>query len=536
MPASTKTIYRFGTSGWRAIEEFTEDAVKQITHAFADYLIETMEQKGKLLPVMLGGDTRDKSRQFIPLIAKMLVEKGIDVLQCDSDVPSPVLAYAAKYVEKLNLGHKETLGSILMTASHNPWPYGGYNFLTPEGAVMDSTISKRVEALQENPTNRQLTLADRQKLGGANVKDAELKFFNPYAIYKNHLVQTLKINFGTIGSSKVSVHYDPLFATGRQYLPPILKEEAGLDIHTIHATDQRPAGYNGMPEPTGSELTELSEKVKADSAALKLGAATDGDSDRFGVLDENGRYINPNETLLLVLHHLIQNKKQSGIVVRSQATTNMLDALAKKHGLPVVQTPVGYKYIAHEFETHAEHPEGPQVLIGGESSGGLSVLGHLPEKDGILANLLVIELVATEKRPLSQILEEVQTSLGQRYQFRELGVKTEHGSAIRDHFQKLQSAGGEIAGLKIDTNASDGSSRKLEETYGTRDGAKLIFEDGSWLLIRASGTEPIVRVYVEAVGATPQKALEISQKLLDGAITILTQDFAVPAANIKEKK
>jgi phosphomannomutase len=536
MPAPTKTVYRFGTSGWRAIDEFTEDAVCQITNAFADYLIETMEGKGRLLPVMLGGDTRDKTRRFIPLIAQLLVQKGIDVLQCDSDVPSPVLAYAAKYVSELHLGVAETLGAILMTASHNPWPYGGYNFLTPDGAVMGSAVSKRVEALQETPKNLSLSLDDRKRLGGAQAEAASVRFFNPYEIYKNHLVKNLKIDFSAIRDSGIHIHYDPLFATGRQYLPRILKEEAGLEIQIIHGTDQRPDGYTGMPEPTGSELTELAVHLRSDAAPLKVGLANDGDSDRFGVLDETGRYVNPNEVLLLVLHHLIENKKQRGVVVRSQATTNMLDALAARYDLPVVQTPVGYKYIAGEFEKHEEHPEGPQVLIGGESSGGLSVLGHLPEKDGILANLLVAELIAVEKRPLSQILERVQSSLGQRYVFRELGVKTEKGTQIREAFQKLQAVGGQLAGMAINTQASEGGSQKLEVTYGTRDGAKLIFEDGSWLLIRASGTEPVVRVYVEAVAPTPQAALEKSQGLVDATCKMLSQDFGVPPENIKEKK
>jgi phosphomannomutase len=536
MPATTKTIYRFGTSGWRAIEEFTESAVRQITDAFADYLIETMESKNQLLPVMLGGDTRDKTRQFIPLIAEILTQKGIDVLRCETDVPSPVLAYAAKYVRELELDVTETLGAILMTASHNPWPYGGYNFLTPDGAVMGSSISKRLEALQENPTNRTLSLGDRKRLGGEQVGPASCRTFDPYSIYKKHLLNKLKINFQAIREAGLSIHYDPLYATGRLYLPRLLKEEAGLEVRMIHGTDERPAGYAGMPEPTGSELGELSENVKADPATLKVGLANDGDSDRFGVLDENGRYVNPNEVLLLVLHHLIRNKGQRGVVVRSQATTNMLDTLAAKYELPVVQTPVGYKYIAAEFEKHEEHPEGPQVLIGGESSGGLSVLGHLPEKDGILANLLVAELIAMEKRPLGQILEEVQASLGQWYVFRELGVKTENGQRIREHFQALQGAGGKLAGLAIDTTASDGGSRRLEEAYGTRDGAKLVFEDGSWLLIRASGTEPVVRVYVEAVGQTSKAAFDKSETLLDAARSILMRDFAVPAASIKEKK
>ena len=533
MSAPVKTVCRFGTSGWRATDAFTEDAVRQITAAFADYLIETMECKGRCLPVMLGGDTRDKTRRFIPLIADMLVEKGIDVLRCDTDVPSPVLAYAAKYVRELDFGLTETLGAVLMTASHNPWLYGGYNFLTPDGAVMGSAVSKRVETLQETPANRCLSPADRCRLG--NNQAASIRLFNPYDIYKAHLRDHLRIDFNAIRNSGLRIHYDPLYATGRLYLPRILREEAGLAIQTLHETDQRPSDYTGMPEPTGSELLELSAQLQADPAPLKVGLANDGDADRFGVLDETGRYVHPNDILLLVLHHLVTHRGRRGVVVCSQATTTMLNALAEHYDLPVIRTPVGYKYIAHEFEAHAAHPAGPQVLLGGEGSGGLSVLGHLPEKDGILANLLIAELIAVEKRPLSRILEDIHASLGQHGVFLELGVKTEHGTQIRAYFQTLQTEGGQMAGLSIDTAASEDGSHRLETTYGTRDGARIIFEDGSWLLVRASGTEPIVRIYVEAVDRSASEVLEKSGRLLEMIRDILCREFNVAADAIKEK-
>ncbi len=530
--APVQKIYRFGTSGYRNDQdaEFNEAVIRQITNAISDALIEEIQKKGKLLPILVGGDTREKSRRFIPLVAEILREKGLDVFRASTDVPSPVLAYAAKYFGELGLGYNETLGAILMTASHNPWPYGGYNFLTPDAAVMPTSVSKKFEEYQANPANRKL---DRIALGAKG--EAAITEFDPYELYRKHLKEGIGINYPKIRESGLKIFYDPLYATGRRYLPRLLKDES-IEMTVIHDTDQLPAGYTGMPEPTGSNLTELSALIQANGGnALKVGLANDGDADRFGVLDETGRYLNSNEVLSLILYHLLNNKGQKGVVVRSQATTHLLDALAGKAGLPVIQTPVGYKYIAEEFIDH-EHAGGLPVLIGGESSGGISVLGHIPEKDGILANLVIAELVATEGKQLGEILKKVQASVSQQYVFRELGIKTPRGQEIMSHFQGLQGKGGEIAGFKIDTAKSTGSSDALEQKYGTRDGAKVFFEDGSWLLIRASGTEPIARVYVEGVAGSAEESFHKSQILLEAVITILSSDFDVPPADIKEKK
>ncbi|MCE3235969.1 MAG: phosphoglucosamine mutase [Vampirovibrio sp.] len=530
--APVQKIYRFGTSGYRNDQdsEFNEAVIRQITNAIADYMVEEIENRGQLLPILIGGDTREKTRRFIPLIAEILKGRGLDVFKAKTDVPSPVLAYAAKYFGELNLGYSETLGAILMTASHNPWPYGGYNFLTPDAAVMPTPVSKKFEEYQANPQNKTL---DRTAFGGSG--EAKITEFDPYELYRSHLKAGIKIDYPKIKASGLKIFYDPLYATGRRYLPRLLKDE-GIDATVIHDTEQLPEGYTGMPEPTGSNLTELTALIQADKQdALKIGLANDGDADRFGILDENGRYLDANEVLSLIVYHLLNNKQQKGVIVRSQATTHLLDALAEKAGLPVIQTPVGYKYIAEEFIDH-EKEGGLPVLIGGESSGGISVLGHIPEKDGILANLVMAELVATEGKPLSDILKNVQASVARKFAFRELGVKTERNQEIMAHFQTLQKQGGEIAGFKIDTAKSTQSSNALEQKYGTRDGAKVFFEDGSWILVRASGTEPIARVYVEGVSDTSEKAFAASQTLLDTLIGILTSDFAVSSANIKERK
>lgn len=527
-----RTLYRFGTSGYRADQDeaFNESVVRQITDAIGDYLISEIERRNEFLPVLIGGDTREKTRRFLPLIAQWLQQKGLDVYQASSDVPSPVLAYAAKYIKDLNLGPQASLGAVLMTASHNPWPYGGYNFLTPDAAVMPTAVSQQIEAFQLNPAHKVL---DRARYGIQ--APAQIYTFDPYQLYRAHLKDNLRIDYAKIKASGLKIFYDPLYATGRLYLPRLLNDE-GITVQSIHDTDELPVGYTGMPEPTGSNLTELSSLIQADtSGQLKVGLANDGDSDRFGVLDEEGRYLNANEILSLVLYHLLNNRKQRGVVVRSQATTHLLDALAAQAGLGVVETPVGYKYIAEEFIDHDSHGELP-VIIGGESSGGLSVLGHIPEKDGILANLLVAELIATEGKPLSAILEQLANTLPQHYCFRELGVKTERNKDILNHFQQLQQQGGALAGLDIDTSRSRSGSDTLEQKYGTRDGAKVILNNGSWLLVRVSGTEPIARVYVEGVAEDKQQAFAHSQSILDAVQAVMSEQFGVSPEHIKEKK
>lgn len=527
-----QSVYKFGTSGYRNDTDagFSEAVVRHITGAVADYLIGEIEKRGKLLPVLIGGDTREKTRRFIPVISEQLRERGLDVYQAATDVPSPVLAYAARYFRELGFGVDETLGAILMTASHNPWAYGGYNFLTPDAAVMPTSVSKQIEAYQANPANRTL---DRARYG-AN-EPAAIRTFDPYELYRSHLKVGIGIDYPQIQASGLKIYYDPLYATGQRYLPRLLRDE-GIDLTVIHDTDQLPEGYSGMPEPTGSNLTELAELLRQDqSGQLQVGLSNDGDADRFGILDENGRYLNANEVLSLVVYHLIKNRQQKGVVVRSQATTHLLDALAVKENLPVVQTPVGYKYIAEEFIEH-EEKGGHMVLIGGESSGGLSIIDHIPEKDGILANLLVAELVATEKQPLSRILEQLQASVDKRYFFRELGVKTERGKDVLAHFEELRQTGGDVAGFPVDAERSRQAVQALESKYGTRDGVKLYMQDGSWLLIRASGTEPIVRVYIEGIDTDADNALAESQRLLDAVNEILVTRFDVPQGNIKEKK
>lgn len=518
-----ETVYSFGTSGYRndTEEGFNQAVVLQITNAISNYLIDEQQKTGDTQPVLVGGDTREKTKRFIPVIAELLKSHGLDVKVSDSDIPSPVLAYAAKYFNEIDPTVKETLGAILMTASHNPWNYGGYNFLTPDAAVAPSEVSKQFVENQKAP--RELNTG----------RDGSISTFNGYEIYKNHLKNGIKIDYQKIKDSGLDIYYDPLYATGRQYFSRLLSEE-GVNITSINDSEERPSGYTGMPEPSASNLTELSKLVKNSDKGLKVGFANDGDADRFGVLDENGNFVNPNDILALTMYHLIHNKKEAGVVTRSQATTHFLDALADKHNFDVVQTPVGYKYIAEEFIERDEKGETP-VLIGGESSGGVSVKGHIPEKDGILANLLIAELIATEGKPLSEIIKSLKDKVTDKFIFRELSITTEAKDDILKAFQSKVQTGGNIAGITIDTAKSQAEVARLEKLYHTKDGAKLYLDDKSWVLVRASGTEPMLRVYVEAVADTESNANAKADKIQTEIIGQLTRDYGVDATKIKQK-
>lgn len=528
--SAAKEIYVFGTSGYRSDEDpkFNEAVVRQITDSIADYLISEAEKSNALAPILIGGDTREKTKTFIPLISKWLVEKGLDVYQATTDVPTPVLAYAAKYFDQLEPSVKNTLGCILMTASHNPWEYGGYNFLTPDAAVVPSNISKQFEQHQQNPLKK---TADRSRFG--LTAQAGVKSFDPFAIYQAHLKNGLKINYEAIKQSGLALFYDPLYATGRHYFPRLLKEE-GIDLKVINDADVRPADYAGMPEPSAENLKELSELVAASGATLKLGFANDGDSDRFGVLDENGKFIPPGDVLVLVLYHLLKNRKQKGAVVRSQASTHLLDTLASQADCSVVQTPVGYKYIAETFIEHEEHGKEP-VLFGGESSGGLSIGGHIPEKDGLLANLLVAELVAVEKRPVSQILASIRKTSPLSFAFEELTIKTPQNKEILEGFAAYRESGGVYANLPIDLKKTHAEAEALNKTFGTKDGVKLYFEGGSWLLVRASGTEPLARVYIEAVASNEKEAADLLDRIHEAVENDLLSRYEVLANAIYKK-
>jgi len=534
-PAST--VYKFGTSGYRNDRDdgFNEAVVIQITCAIADTLIEKMNADGVARPVLVGGDTRPKTKMAIPIIIETLLSRGVDVYEIQGDVPTPVLAYAAAYLGTILGNDKGSAGAILMTASHNPWNYGGYNFLTPDGAVAPSSLSKQFEDYQAHPKNLVL---DREKLG-AEGEPKSIQIM-PYESYLKHLITGIKIDTAALKAANLKVGYDPLFATGRYYFPKLMEDLGVTDMTVINNDDAPPEGYTGEPEPSAENLAVLSKIVKGftdkDPNCLAVGFSNDGDADRFGVQDEQGRFVHPNMILQLIAYLLTEHRGiTEGAIARSQSTTHALDDIAEKTGLSVLQTAVGYKFLAEAFIEHKEDPSLPTIVLGGESSGGMSIDGHIPEKDGLLANILVAELIAREKLPLSQIIEKVKAFAKHHYVFAEWAIVTELKSDILADAQELLDNGGSMgSAFVVDVPTSQASAKNLKAVFGTQDGVKLYLQDGGWVLLRASGTEPLVRLYLETVGDSDDAAQKNLNDLADYWLTHL-DNLGISKASIKRK-
>ncbi len=450
---------KFGTSGWRGIlcEDFTLDNVRVVTQAIADYMrAEGLANKG----VLIGYDARFMGADFARETARVLAGAGIKAYLCNRDTPTPVIAH-----ELLRRG---LAGAINFTASHNPYNYNGIKFSPAWGgpALPETTgdIEKRANEMLGELVFKDLSLDKAAAQGLFELVDPRPAYF-----------ATLRklIDFDAIAASGMKLAVNPLYGSGRDYLDTLL-EEAGVAIVKIN---QHLDPYFGgePPEPAEAHIADFIELIKSDNS-IALGVATDGDADRFGIVDADGSYIEPNYILALLFDYMIRRKGMRGNAARSVATSALIDAVAKYHGVEVLETPVGFKYIGEYISEN-------KILIGGEESAGLSIRGHVPEKDGILACLLVAEMVAVEKRSLRELLNDLYSRVGEIYTRRiNISLSPELEAALPG---KLQNPPEEIGG------------RKITEIIRI-DGNKYLFDDGSWMLFRKSGTEPVVRLYGEA--------------------------------------
>lgn len=464
---------KFGTDGWRAIiaEEFTFDNVELVTKAVAAY-IKTEYDPAK--PVIIGYDTRFMADRFAKRAAETLSKLGLKVLLCKSYAPTPVIAFSAK-----NLN---TAGALMFTASHNPPEYCGIKYIPdyagPATKEITDILVKNVKSLQngEDVVAEATTTADIQEF------DPKPEYFK--------WVKGL-INFDKIKQANIKIHFDPLYATALGYFDEILKSE-GINTKIIHNWID-PLYGGGMPEPKPKFLKELMNNVKADYPAV--GFSNDGDADRFGVIDENGNYVTPNEIIAVLLKHLIKNKNRKGALVKTVAASQMLDKIATKYNIPVFETPVGFKWVGEMMRKE-------ETIVGGEESGGLSIWGHIPEKDGIVANLSILEAMAYEGKKLIEIIEDLKLEIGKEYINHrvDLHLTEETKQKAMDMFKN--SPPESFGGLKV-------------KSICQKDGVKLYFEDdNSWMLIRPSGTEPLLRIYFET------DSQEKLSKLVEGAEAI----------------
>ncbi|MBD2327367.1 phosphoglucomutase/phosphomannomutase family protein [Alkalinema sp. FACHB-956] len=452
----TNPPIKFGTDGWRGIiaDDFTFSNVCKVTRAIAIYL-EKAYSKDR--PVLVCYDPRFLADQFAYTSANVLADLGWTVKIVDRDCPTPVIAYNAK--------HLNSAGALMFTASHNPAPYCGIKYIPDYAGPATTDITDTIVAALDTASDAPPT--------GKN--SGQISTFDPKPDYLTFLYSILDVE--RIRSAKLKVKYDALYSTSRGYLDEVL-QHCGCDVESFH-THRDVLFGGGMPEPKPELLGELIAAVKQDQA--DLGLATDGDSDRFGVIDEQGNYLTPNTILLLLARHLMKNKGKKGAIVRTVATTHLLDNLANKYGLELIETAVGFKYVGQQMRETT-------VLIGGEESGGLSVIGHIPEKDGILADMLVAEAIAYEGKALSQLVAEaIADADGPLYNNRlDLHLTNEHKEAVLKAFTANPPS--EVAGVAV-------------KEVGRKDGIKLYLSEGSWVLLRPSGTEPLIRVYLETNSA-----------------------------------
>jgi phosphoglucomutase len=447
-------MIKFGTSGWRGIigEDFTFGQVRIAAQGIADYLKES-QQKGS--GVVIGYDTRFLSEKFALEAAKILAFNNFQTYLCSRDVPTPSVSF--------EIIRRKAIGGVNFTASHNPPEYSGLKYSTANGAPalpeVTKAIERRIHILEER--NEPIDVYEKPEL---------IETIDPKDRYLTELRS--KIDADVIRSSGIRVAIDALYGTSRDYLDYFLLE-SGIEVKSIH--NYRDPYFGGFsPECNEKNLGEL-RKVVTDEG-FDLGLATDGDADRFGIIDDRNRFVSPNVILCLLAIYLKRERKIPGGLARSVATTHLMDAIARKLDVELFETPVGFKYIGELILDN-------KIAMGGEESAGMSMYRHLPEKDGILACLLVAEMVAATGKKLNQLVEEMYAEFGYFYSKR-LDMKLT--PQLKDSLaEKLANPPKSIDELTV---------REVNKT----DGVKLIFDDSTWLLVRLSGTEPVARIYAEA--------------------------------------
>jgi len=447
---------KFGTDGWRAIiaEDFTFANVRLCGQATAAYTRESgLASRG----LVVGYDTRFESDRFAEAVAEVLAGNDVPVFLCDRAAPTPVIGYS--------ILHRNSAGSVVITSSHNPAIYSGYKFRTDYAGAAPPEVASRIEQLALEATEvRRMPLEEAKKRGLVQMIDPE----TPYLAHISRLVDVERLR-----GAGLTVIADPMYGAGAGYLRKLL---SGGTTTVIEIRGEFNPAFPGMhnPEPIPRNLEATVAAVREHRANVAL--ITDGDADRIGVLDENGRFVNQLETFALLAYYLLEVRGQRGDLVKSVTTTSMIRRLGEIYGVPVHETAVGFKFLGPKMrETNA--------LIAGEESGGFAFRGHLPERDGILSGLYILDLMASRNKDLPGLIEELFQKVGAHYYDR---IDITMTDAERDRVaQALPGLEPEsIAGLKV-------------TGYDRTDGLRFLLEDGGWALIRLSGTEPLMRIYTE---------------------------------------
>ncbi|MEW5805761.1 MAG: phosphoglucomutase/phosphomannomutase family protein [Acidobacteriota bacterium] len=447
-------MVKFGTSGWRGIiaDDFTFRNVNAVSRAIARYL---KDSKKETIRVAVACDTRFLSEKFAETAASALNEEGVHPLILSGFTPTPVISFS--------IVQNQLAGGLNVTASHNPPEWNGIKFTTERGMPATTEITSHIEKIVED-------ILSSEEIPEMPMAVLDVETLDPMDAYIPHL-ETL-IDFKAISRSGMCVAIDPFYGTGIRYIHEILKR-SDIRYEMIH--DRRDVNFGGSaPDPSDKNLWEL-KKLVVDKK-MTLGLALDGDADRFGIIDADGRFVNPNLILGLLTDYLIESRGWNSGVGQTVATGHLMKEAARKNGIPIYVTPVGFKYLGDLISAK-------KVFIVGEESAGMSIQGHVPEKDGILAVLLVLEMVAKRDKSLIAQRDDLFRKVGSYFNER-VNIPVTR-DIIERLYDRLKIIPESVAGKKV---------RELDEM----DGVKILLEDDSWILFRKSGTEPIVRLYVEA--------------------------------------
>ncbi len=451
MPSKIK----FGTDGWRAViaEDYTFENVRIVTQAVADYL---KQEKLAGRGLVVGYDTRFGSERFAGAAAEVLAANDIHVYLTHKATPTPVISYA--------ILDKKAGGAAIITASHNPGSDNGYKY-KPEyaGSASPEVIAKLEANLEATPVKR-MELKEAERLG-------LVERFDGTPAYIEQISKLVDLE--QIKRAGLTIIVDSMFGAGSGYLPLILE---GGSTRVIPINAERNPIFPGIrgPEPLDANLGKLKKVVKESGASV--GIAFDGDADRVGLVDEKGRFINQLQVFGLLTYYLLEVRGWRGPIVKSLSTTSMVDRLGAIYNVPVHQTPVGFKHIGPKMIEE-------NAMIGGEESGGFGFARHIPERDGILAALFLLDFMLKQNKTPSELLQHLFDKVGEHYYDR---LDLTYPAAQRSQIlQRVADARPDMLGGQKVVNIS------------TEGGYKYTLEDGSWLLIRFSGTEPLLRVYTE---------------------------------------
>jgi alpha-D-glucose phosphate-specific phosphoglucomutase len=463
---SVRPQIKFGTDGWRGVisDDFTFENVRIVAQAIADFYNRSRGADGNP-GIIVGYDTRFLSDRYGRIVSDVLAANAIDVFLSDKPVPTPTLSFAVK-------NRKRTAG-VMITASHNPAAYNGIKIKTAEGGAAGVEITRELEKLIAQPDPAQNRTPSTVATG--DLVAEYVKFLRGY------------VDFKKLANARFRVLVDPMHGSGNIFFKNVL-QDSRIKLEFIRQ-EINPSFEGLKPEPVLENLEETQRLMKKDK--FDLGIVLDGDADRIAAFAGNGEFINPQKILGLLILHLVQNRGMTGGVIKTVVGTNLIDSICKKLGLHLYETPVGFKYISELMVKN-------DIIVGGEEAGGIGFKNYIPERDGTLAGLLLMEMMVCRKQPISKILADMEKEFG-RYYYRRSEIKLNAAGSV------------DIADFKGLKKVLDRDVVSVKDG----DGMKFILADASWLILRASGTEPIIRVYAESKSAKMTAALlEFGRKLI----------------------